>query len=126
MFTSSKAKNDCVLTAISNLTGKPYTEVWQAREDCNGTLQNHKNAGATINSKIPDIVNKLGYRVVIDNGLPCDNQACLFSYTSGPRSKCGHMVAVIDGYAIEDNGFHWSITNRRLWNRKSYYLYPLS
>lgn len=122
MLTSSRNRNDCAITAISNLTGLSYEQVWQAREDCKVVAKN----GGTITVGIHAICIKLGFRPVVDNGTnPASNMNCLFNFFYSPKGLTGHMVAVIDGVCIESNGVTWKPASKRLWRKACTYLYPI-
>lgn len=119
-WTSSQQKNDCVLTAISNLLGIPYADVEVARE----LVKGKGPMGGTFNRSIPDILNLLGYRVVVKECKIPANTPCLYSFHFSPRGMVGHMVAVIDGVAIEQDGRTWKVSERKTFRQSCHYVYP--
>ena len=119
-WTSSASKNDCVLTAISNLTGIPYSEVETGRALVNG----RSAAGATYTHSIAPILDLLGWRIASETkGVrPAINYPCLFRCANGPRSKMGHLVAVVGGICYETDGTSWNPQARKVWQMTCYYV----
>lgn len=118
---SSQKHNDCVLTAIATLTGKDYAEIDSLR---NSYPQSISPGGGTYTSFVPLFMDKLGYRLVQVKGeRPAINTPCLFRMAKGPRSKVGHLVAVIDGLCYEASGRVWNPRDFKCFQMECFYLY---
>lgn len=118
-WSTGQQSNDCVLTAISNFTGIDYEKVAQARVKANAI--NPRN-NATVSSKLPDILKELGYNAIQIKGCRPTGD-CLFRFTSGPRSKMGHMTAHVAGQCWENDGSSWNPKERKLWNMICTYIH---